>query len=495
MPMKKLKVGPILGLESDNLYTVCFSTPDDVSKASVLIDGISTSCTNIGTTPSSRVWRAECKLSVNGGDQSLSYQILLDGEVAQCQNQREKWVFSIPGSAQTPKFAYTSCNGFSSIDLMHKTDEPYRLWQEMVENHQEEPLSLLLMGGDQLYADDIWSAVPELKKWSSLSLAVKKKRKVSRQLFDQIDRFYDKLYQDRWTNTSMSLMLATVPSVMMWDDHDIFDGWGSYPADIQGCDIFQQIYKTAQNYFEMFQIRSRKNTSLLDSNAKHYAFALKFRDYHVLSLDNRAERTLNQVMSEDQWRVVNHYLVNKVTDGHLLVLSAVPVVYRDFSFTEDMVDSTPWEEELTDDLKDHWRAKEHQGERARLIHRLLVNVKRRKELDANYKTVILSGDVHIGSIGVINNKAEKCNIHQVVSSGIVHPAPSRLQWLGIMAATNDRDEYLDENRDIHISMLKPFSSNQYIRSRNYVTLSMGDDEKLWVNWESEGRDNPYYPIQ
>lgn len=25
----------------------------------------------------------------------------------------------------------------------------------------------------------------------------------------------------------------------MWDDHDIWDGWGSYPEPIQACPVFQ----------------------------------------------------------------------------------------------------------------------------------------------------------------------------------------------------------------------------------------------------------------
>ena len=26
---------------------------------------------------------------------------------------------------------------------------------------------------------------------------------------------------------------------MIWDDHDIYDGWGSYPAHMQNCSVFQ----------------------------------------------------------------------------------------------------------------------------------------------------------------------------------------------------------------------------------------------------------------
>lgn len=63
----------------------------------------------------------------------------------------------------------------------------------------------------------------------------KLKTKVSKTLPNQLDRFYDELYQRCWSKPDMSLMLATIPSVMMWDDHDIFDGWGSYPDALQQC--------------------------------------------------------------------------------------------------------------------------------------------------------------------------------------------------------------------------------------------------------------------
>lgn len=29
-------------------------------------------------------------------------------------------------------------------------------------------------------------------------------------------------------------------------DHDLFDGWGSYPADTQTCAVFKGIYKAAR---------------------------------------------------------------------------------------------------------------------------------------------------------------------------------------------------------------------------------------------------------
>lgn len=496
-----LLVGPLLGVESDSAYTVCFLTDKAVNSAGVIFDDSAVDAEVVQMTPKGKFWRAETKISVDDAGKYVGYSVNLNGSTASDQHARDHWTFYVPGKYEKPQFAYTSCNGFSSADILTKTENPYALWEDMQHRYfdpEEEPFSLLMMGGDQLYADEIWSAVPELQKWLVLNKKEKESRTFNIKMRDQVERFYEDLYCKRWQNSAMSLMLASIPTVMMWDDHDIFDGWGSYPADMQQCDVYQGIYEIARHYFELFQIRSKRNQSLLDYQASHYAFALAFRGYHILALDNRAERTLDQVMSASQWRVVNQYLEQNANDGDLLVMSAVPVVYRDFSFTEASFDLTPWDEELTDDLKDHWRSKEHEGERARLIMRLLENAENRCA-EQRRKTVILSGDVHLGCLGVINDSRKHdrpLKIHQVVSSGVVHTSPSRIAWLGIMAVTNDRDEYLNEDETIKISMLKPFGSDKYIRARNYLTLSEGSDNKLWVNWVCEqDKQKPSYPLE
>lgn len=485
-------VGPILGIESNDLYTVCILTEKAVNNVEITIDGKTINASKMESTVSGVFWRSECQLKINTEQRLVDYSIKVDDETANDRNKRTSWQFYVPGSEEAPKFAYTSCNGFSDEGLKEKTSNPYRLWDKMVHQHTESPFSLLLMGGDQLYADIIWGQVKKLSEWSNLPQKQKIKRKASKEMDQQIDSFYEQLYQSRWSNPNMSLMLASIPSVMMWDDHDIFDGWGSYPKAIQECDVYKCIFKNAKKYFELFQIRTNKNRSLINASSSHYAFTFSFRGYHILAIDNRSERTLHHVMSKTQWNDLNTTLNNIKSDGDLFMLTAVPIVYRDFSFTEGVLDSTPWEEELTDDLKDHWRAKEHQGERARLIMRLLDNAKQRKG-----RTVMLSGDIHIGCLGVINDRStdKPVKIHQIVSSGIVHPSPSMIEWYGIMAVTNDRDEYLNENNTIKVSMIKPHGSNKYIRSRNYVTLEEGTDEKLWVNWICEHNDNPVYPLE
>ena len=491
----KLALGPLLSVEDDNKYVICFISKND-SDFSIFIDKEEIKAEKIGILKSGNFYRAEFEIKQSKKSKTITYNILNNNTNSNTTDafNRDSWSFYVPSSTEKPKFAYASCNGFSSPDLLAKTDEPYLLWDKLIEQHGNEPFSILIMGGDQVYADELWSKVKELEEWSRLNMNDKIKRKATKAMIRNLDTFYESLYIKKWSDEQMSLCLASIPTVMMWDDHDIFDGWGSYPQELLDCDVYQNIFKTAKKYFEIFQIRSLKNQTLLTKDRTHFSFALKFRNYHILGLDNRTQRSIYQVMGNDQWKDLNTYLDENILNDNLLVLSAVPVVYRDFSLTENLVDFTSWQEELTDDLKDHWRAKEHQGERMRLIMRLFMNIEKRKVSKRNTRTVILSGDVHVGSLGVINDHKNQNKIHQVVSSGIVHTPPSYVEWLGITSITNDNNEYLNEDKTIETSMLTPIGSAKYLRVRNFVTINEGTHEKLWINWVCDNKDRPCYAL-
>ncbi len=51
--------------------------------------------------------------------------------------------------------------------------------------------------------------------------------------------FYFTHYRQHWCSRHLADALACIPQVMMWDDHDIFDGWGSYPHALLTCSVFQ----------------------------------------------------------------------------------------------------------------------------------------------------------------------------------------------------------------------------------------------------------------
>ena len=65
----------------------------------------------------------------------------------------------------------------------------------------------------------------------------------------------------------------------------------------------------------------------------------------------------------------------------------------------------------------------------------------------------------------------------------------------MLGVTNDRTEYLNEDRTVRIDILRPHGSTKYLRMRNFVTLQEGTDSKLWINWICENKEKPAYPLQ
>lgn len=123
------------------------------------------------------------------------------------------------------------------------------------------------------------------------------------------------------------------------------------------------------------------------------------------------------------------------------------------------------------DVLDHWSASDHQGERMKLIRNLVDYAGKH-----GCRTIILSGDVHVGALGVVKDTREDLEIHQIISSGIVHPPPSEIEWLGLRALTSDDKERIGDGH-ITTEMICPFGSDKYIRARNYAVLKEGNDHK------------------
>jgi len=281
--------------------------------------------------------------------------------------------FTVPAAGHPPTCAYASCNGFSDPkkikDYGHKKNA---MWSRMDQNHARRPYHLLLMGGDQLYSDAMWHG-KLLKTWAASPSSSKVTQKpMTAALQREIDDFFFQAYLSAWAQPELARMLATVPTVMMWDDHDIIDGWGSYPKEFQSCGVFQGIYDIARRHFLLFQQHAADASAMPQKlpDQPGHSYALRVGDCGILALDLRSERSTEQVMSPAAWNAVYAWLEQQRELRHLLVMSSIPVVHPDFSTLEMLLCALPGRQELEDDLKDHWLSRSHQWERLRLIHRL-----------------------------------------------------------------------------------------------------------------------------
>ena len=79
---------------------------------------------------------------------------------------------------------------------------------------------LLLMLGDQVYADEV---APDTEEF------IRARRDVEVPPGLQIADFeeYCRLYRDSWCEPAVRWLLSTVPTAMIFDDHDVIDDWNT----------------------------------------------------------------------------------------------------------------------------------------------------------------------------------------------------------------------------------------------------------------------------
>lgn len=533
MSSHNIVLGPLLGLEGEHqnatLYSVCFLSENDVDAATLAYrigkQNLRSEFSLISSLSRGKFWRAEISIPLTPLDQVCDYQILIDAQPASYAPTRNTlladWSFFCPATKQRVQLAFASCNGFSSDKLRAQHPAPIDyLWQRMQQQQAAHmanvdytevvnaPYAALMMGGDQIYADAIFNEKQPLYAWSQKPLKEQLSAPVSDTLRQRIDQFYLDTYIRSWTQSAaLRYCLASIPSIMMWDDHDIIDGWGSQPYRLETSPTYKAMFDSAKKYFTLFQVRGINNRALQQRNTApaHFGMTVRFRDYGLLVMDNRSQRTLQNIMGSgkpDFIQGLAELQAGWQAGQKLLVLSGVPFLYRHFSESENNI-RLSIQFDAYDDMADHWRFSTHYDEMCSILQRLLQF---QAALQANTptKVFIISGDVHVAASGSYREQSGTGNpaglgnsgtghIVQLISSGIVHPPPLSMEQSVIRLASSVTQPDIDLGGGCVLSatLRKDASGNRFLFHRNYACMHEGSDHKVWVNWHHETIDFPH----
>jgi len=424
----------------------------------------------------------------------------------------------VPERGGLPRAAFFSCNGGGSADAWNtvsKMARPFACWEDMKEQHQDAQggFHLLLGGGDQVYADCIWYSSKELMDFRRLALKDKLVCELPPGFHDEMVARYVELYCERWSGSlGIAPMLARVPGLFTWDDHDIFDGWGSH-EHLQESPWYRALYSAAAVAFEAFQLGELKTPDVTPRERKpgqtHYLQTVRFTgdacDLDVVMLDLRSGRTTRvkasgkveySVMSDGQWAALDAWRREHgarpeagTKHRHVIVVSSVPLVHLRFGTTAENAGGIV---DLRDDMLDQWESVVHRGERMRLLMDLFKLAK-----ESCCAVTVVAGDVHVGARAVIHSQnpehllpgRTEARIEQATSSGIVHPPPGMLEFLGMRLLAGEGPEDLPSF--LRTEMLS-VGSDRYLRERNWLSLSVKRPtnattarSKLWLRWEAE----------
>ncbi len=572
--MPELKVGPILSYRNTEWsqtqrswrVTALIGLADGDPPPDVVVENVQGARPlKLASVAGITLWRYDLTVALQATERRVLYSF---------HAIPREWEFTAPALGQDVRCAYVSCNGFSDPRAMRKLAyQAGAVWQDLLTNHDRrlhasapidkeqrwhldqghgtdvQRFHVLMMGGDQMYFDSIWEDNDELKEWADLARDAQLAYPVSEKLERDILHYYFETYCKRWLKPARggwahdtqerdcADAMARIPTIMMWDDHDIFDGWGSYTQEMQNSAVAQTLFQAARRAFWVYQLQQPLELlppltidqekyaddapqfapiswskvlagdplalPLLDGQPG-FSSSFNLGSCRALVLDLRTERSRNQILSEPTWQAIDRALQDmpeKPAPGsprttHLLVLSSVPVAHPKLSVAEALLDSFGSEhviESNADDLKDHWSHDDHEPQRKRLTRLLLKYAG-----DKRFRTCIVSGDVHVAAWGNLYRAdagpdKNWLRIQQFTSSGVLHPAPSgpiEGLFVSLLNSASAKVQHIDTEHRCEM-MLFPAHRKYMMAARNWLALELDSKPvdalppRLWATWRCE----------
>jgi hypothetical protein len=376
-------------------------------------------------------------------------------------------------------------------------DEPRERWPDV-----------LLMIGDQVYADEV---SPRTQAF------IETRRDPSEPPGERVVDFedYTRLYVESWSEPAIRWLLSTVSTAMIFDDHDVHDDWNisqawleearkhewwnehikaalaSYwvyqhlgnlsPDSHQEDELLNRVKQAddAEDLLEAFAFKADREAS-----GMRWSYCRDLGHTRLLVIDSRAGRVLEEgrrsMLDPDEWDWVHEH----ATGGfdHLLVATSLPwLLGRGMHFLEgwsEAVAGGAWggiaagaAENLrqTADME-HWAAFQESFARLAELFRA-VGTGERGEPPASI--VALSGDVHhayLFEVGYPRGTKMKSNVWQAVCSPYRNPLEKR------------------ERQSIRIGMSRPFE----VAMRSLAHLAGVSDPR--IGWRMVG-DGPWFDNQ
>jgi hypothetical protein len=326
------------------------------------------------------------------------------------------------------------------------------------EAHEEWPHALVLLG-DQVYADEVSPAVREF---------IRSRRDTSVPPGETIGDFeeYTRLYRESWCEPHIRWLLSTVPSAMVFDDHDIHDDWntsldwvrdmrargwwddrivggfmsywlyqhiGNLAPDKLAEDPLWQEVREAEDggpALRAFAFRADREVA-----GSRWSYCRDFGRSRLIVLDSRAGRVLDpdgrSMMDPNEWRWFEEH-----TEGdfdHLLIGSSLPLLLAPglhyLEAWNEAVCEGAWGraaawvgEKLRRGMDlEHWAAF---GESLRRAFEIIGKVAAGEKGTPPASIVALSGDVHhayLVEVAFTRDTGARSAVYQAVCSPFRNP--------------------------------------------------------------------------
>jgi hypothetical protein len=322
---------------------------------------------------------------------------------------------------------------------------------------------LVLMLGDQVYADEVSPRVVEF---------IKSRRDISEPPGEQVADFeeYTRLYHESWGEPVMRWLLSTVPSAMIFDDHDVHDDWNtskdwveemrakpwwqeriegafmSYaiyqhwgnlpPAELEDDEVYNAVREAPDGTEALRAFAGRADREI---DGVRWSFCRDVGSTRVVMIDSRAGRVLEPgkraMVDPEEWRWITEHAsgdVEHLVIGTSLPLLLGPALHHMEAWNEAVCDGA-WGrpasrlgEKLRQGLDlEHWSGFHDSFE---AFCGLLGEVAGGRRGAAPRTITIASGDVHhayLAEVGFTRGTRAESHVWQAVCSPFRNPLDKR----------------------------------------------------------------------
>jgi hypothetical protein len=294
-------------------------------------------------------------------------------------------------------FAFGSCNMPFRVrpDGTLALNRAAGIYPAMASDLRRVGAAFLLLAGDQIYSD----ALPSLNV-RALGAGGRLPSP------DETLAAYRRVYHRFFGEPGFRALRAALPTYCMWDDHDIFDNWGSL---LRETPLDRRLFMAAARAFGDYQQRRNPDGAA----GPPYPYTFRYGDIGFLVLDLRGARDYDagRLLGTAQQRMVHDYLAgdDARTLRTLFVVASVPVAHVARWFVA-LFDRLPGPMGAT--VRDRWCSRAFVDGRDDLLEALFDW----QTAAPARQVALLSGDVHAAGAFTIYRRGGRGVIQQFTSS-------------------------------------------------------------------------------
>lgn len=360
------------------------------------------------------------------------------------------------------------------------------MWRSFGELAADMDADFVVGCGDQVYADgddgvNIWEWLKRNKE--AVNAVTSQPERI-----DIMKSWYRDIYRGYWGNRALRRVFRSFPTYMIWDDHEIMDGWGSYTEDELSdmlntpwewenrqvnLSLAKDMFKAAKAVYHEYQHSHNPPTP-----QEQWDYDFRWSDLSFFVFDMRGtrdfQRTANKILGTAQQERFETWLGSEASQNAaaLFIVSPVPVIHLS-DFIANTLDLFPLLG-YADDVRDAWQHESNYDERNAVLSQVFEFSHRHKK-----PVVFLSGDAHIGAaFRLYCKKRPDAKVFQLTSSAITYcKAPGKL--LGL--AVRERGEVKGCKEGARFTQLHVFEDNNF----GFVHKT-GKDGSLKLSWDLYG---------